>query len=452
MNQNSYPQPALIGAPKTAVDTPVLLVDLDVMEANMARVLATCRKNGVAWRPHCKGHKSPDIARREVAAGAIGVTCAKLGEAEVMAAAGISDILIANQVVGAAKVARLMQLLDKARVVVAVDSVANVEELARAATSVGKTAEVVIEVDVGMQRAGVAPGDPVLVLAKEIAARPGVKLVGLFTWESQATRIADQAEKARVVQSALSKVASTAKACADAGHNGDRELGGRHLSLLCGATRHPNQASGAIFSDVHYREHYHTDLPHGADHPGDRNQPAEPYAHHSRRRTKGHELRHGDAGAAGTACHCGGQAVGRAWQDRACGTERYAAHRRQDRAHMRLLGFDRVPARSDRGRSQGAHRGHLAAARARQAGVGCLTHTSRISGGHSRRTAFGAESAVAFHGSIPLCRADAVILGSTRTISGYRVVVPAGTGAGFPATMPLAVAGPAATIVDPIDG
>jgi D-serine deaminase-like pyridoxal phosphate-dependent protein len=263
MNQNSYPQAALIGAPKTAVDTPALLVDLDVMEANMARVLATCRKNGVAWRPHCKGHKSPDIARREVAAGAIGVTCAKLGEAEVMAAAGISDILIANQVVGATKVARLMQLLDKARVVVAVDSVANVEELARAATSAGKTAEVVIEVDVGMQRAGVAPGDPVLELAKEIAARPGVKLVGLFTWESQATRIADQAEKARVVQSALSKVASTAKACADAGHSmAIVSCGGTGTFPYCAEQQGISeiQAGGAIFSDVHYREHYHTDF------------------------------------------------------------------------------------------------------------------------------------------------------------------------------------------------
>jgi D-serine deaminase-like pyridoxal phosphate-dependent protein len=246
MNQNRYPQAALVGALKTAVDTPALLVDLDVMEANMARVLATCRKNGVAWRPHCKGHKSPDIARREVAAGAIGVTCAKLGEAEVMAAAGISDILI-----------------DKARVVVAVDSVANVEELARAATSAGKTAEVVIEVDVGMQRAGVAPGDPVLELAKEIAARPGVKLVGLFTWESQATRIADQAEKARVVQSALSKVASTAKACADAGHSmAIVSCGGTGTFPYCAEQQGISeiQAGGAIFSDVHYREHYHTDF------------------------------------------------------------------------------------------------------------------------------------------------------------------------------------------------
>jgi D-serine deaminase-like pyridoxal phosphate-dependent protein len=263
MSQNRHPQPALIGAPKATVDTPALLVDLDVMEANMARVLATCRKNGVAWRPHCKGHKSPDIARREVAAGAIGVTCAKLGEAEVMAAAGIRDILIANQVVGATKVERLMALLGKSRVIVAVDSVANVEELARAAAPAGKIAEVVIEVDVGMERAGVAPGGPVLALAKEIAARPGVKLVGLFAWESQATRIADQAEKDRVVQFALAKLATTAKACTDAGHTmGIVSCGGTGTFPYC--AQQPGvteiQVGGAIFSDVHYREHYHTDF------------------------------------------------------------------------------------------------------------------------------------------------------------------------------------------------
>jgi uncharacterized pyridoxal phosphate-containing UPF0001 family protein len=372
MNQNSYPQAALIGAPKTAVDTPALLVELDVMEANMARVLATCRKNGVAWRPHCKGHKSPEIARREIAAGAIGITCAKLGEAEVMAAAGIRDILIANQVVGAAKVERFVRLLDKARVVVAVDSVANVEELAHAAASVGKTAEVVIEVDVGMQRAGVAPGDAVLVLAKEIAARPGVKLVGLFTWESQATRIADQAEKARVVQSALAKVASTAKACADAGHSmAIVSCGGTGTFPYCteqpGVTEIPGRG-GDLQGRALSRALSHG-LRAGADDPRDRDKPAPSHAHHSRRRPQGHELRHGDAGAARTAVHCGGQAVGRAWQDRACRAERHASHRRQDRAHLRLLGFNCVPARSGGGRSQRARRGNLAAARARQADV-----------------------------------------------------------------------------------
>src|SRR5438046_2733407 len=99
---------SLIGQSKSALDTPALLVDLDIMEANIARIVATCRAHGVAWRPHTKAHKTPEIAHMQIAAGAIGITCAKLGEAEVMAAAGTRDILLANQIVGPIKIGRLV--------------------------------------------------------------------------------------------------------------------------------------------------------------------------------------------------------------------------------------------------------------------------------------------------------------------------------------------------------
>src|SRR6478609_10527219 len=112
------------------LDTPVLVVDLDRLESNIAHIARACSDNDVAWRPHFKGHKTLEIARMQLAAGAIGITCAKLGEAEVLAAGGITGILIANQIVGAAKTARLMAL--KADVVVSVDSEANVAELAQA--------------------------------------------------------------------------------------------------------------------------------------------------------------------------------------------------------------------------------------------------------------------------------------------------------------------------------
>ena len=108
--------PAPLGHGKEDLDTPALLVDLDVMEANIAAIAAGCRENGVQWRPHIKGVKTPEIVRMELAAGAIGVTCAKVGEAEVMTEAGVRDILIANQVVGAPKVARVLDLLDRAAV------------------------------------------------------------------------------------------------------------------------------------------------------------------------------------------------------------------------------------------------------------------------------------------------------------------------------------------------
>src|SRR5438132_12761427 len=129
MDTRTNPSAGLMGQPISALDTPALLVDLDVMEANMARIVATCRANGVAWRPHTKAHKTPEIAQMQIAAGAIGVTCAKLGEAEVMAAAGIRDILLANQIVGPIKIGRLVALADRADPIVCVDSIENLTEL-----------------------------------------------------------------------------------------------------------------------------------------------------------------------------------------------------------------------------------------------------------------------------------------------------------------------------------
>src|SRR5205809_6300451 len=163
---------SLIGQHKSALDTPALLVDLDVMEANIARIVATCRAHGVAWRPHTKAHKTPEIAHMQIAAGAIGITCAKLGEAEVMAAAGTRDILIANQIVGPIKIGRLVELADRADPIVCVDSIENLVELDAAFASAGKRLRVAIEVNIGMNRAGVEPGPPVVALAQAMAKRP----------------------------------------------------------------------------------------------------------------------------------------------------------------------------------------------------------------------------------------------------------------------------------------
>ena len=205
------PTRSLIGAPKTAVDTPALLVDLDVMESNIGRVAETCRINGIGWRPHTKGQKTPEIIQKELAAGAIGVTCAKLGEAEVLAAMGIRDILIANQIVGPAKMRRLVDLLVIADPIVGIDSTAHVDELGAALHGAGHTLRVVIEVDIGMHRAGVQPGTPVVALARAIAAQPGLRFVGVMGWESHAVTIAEPSEKARVVTAAIALLTSSAE-------------------------------------------------------------------------------------------------------------------------------------------------------------------------------------------------------------------------------------------------
>src|SRR5688572_21771563 len=137
-----------VGKPVAELDTPALLVDVDAMDRNIAHIAGTLRELGVAWRPHAKGHKCPAIAHRQIAAGAIGVTCAKLSEAEVMAASGIRDILIANQVVGPIKTRRLAALIAStgADVIASVDNPANVRELDDAAAAFGVRPRVLVEI------------------------------------------------------------------------------------------------------------------------------------------------------------------------------------------------------------------------------------------------------------------------------------------------------------------
>lgn len=247
---------------KDDIDTPALLLDLDVLEANIAHVAQSCRANGVNWRPHFKGHKTIEIAKRQLAAGAIGITCAKLGEAEILAAAGVRDILIANQIVGDAKIARLVRLLDMADVIVSVDSIENIAALA--AATHGKRLRVVMEVNTGMNRAGVEPGEPALALAAEIAKHPGLHLVGVMGWEAHATSIADPALKEKTVATAIGLLTATADQCRKAGH--DMRIvscGGTGTFLYC--VKQPGvtevQVGGAVLGDEHYRGHHNVNMP-----------------------------------------------------------------------------------------------------------------------------------------------------------------------------------------------
>lgn len=252
--------------PLDGIDTPALLVDVDVMEANMARIIARCRQAGVGWRPHCKSHKSPDIVRLQIAAGAIGVTCAKLSEAEAMAEAGITDILIANQIAGPLKIARLMALRQQVDVAVAVDGPDNVAALAAAAQTAGMRLRVLIEVDTGTRRAGVLPGAPVVELARIIASHPGLELAGVMTWEGHTTRIRDPAEKRAAIAQAVGDLVRSADLC--------RAAGFPIAIVSCGGTGTfetsagiPGvteiQAGGGIFGDVRYRTIYNVPLDYG---------------------------------------------------------------------------------------------------------------------------------------------------------------------------------------------
>ncbi len=256
-------QSDVIGCPTDDVDTPALLLDLDVMGRNIQKMTNTIlRDAGIHWRPHTKAVKSPALAHKLLDAGAIGVTCAKLGEAEVMAAGGIKDILVCNQVVGARKVTRLANLRKHADVMVNVDSEENVMEIDRAARAHGVTVRVLIEVDVGMHRAGVQPGMPTLALAKKISDCTGLKLAGLETWESHALRLQDPEEKRRAITEALDLFVDTARLIRD------NDIPVKILS--CGGTGtywisafHPGVtevvAGGGVYGDILYKKHFGVD-------------------------------------------------------------------------------------------------------------------------------------------------------------------------------------------------
>lgn len=246
----------LVGRPVSELDTPALLIDLDLLERNIAKMSADMRARGVAWRPHEKGHKCPAITHKELAAGAIGVTCAKLGEAEVMAAAGVRDILVANQVVGPIKARRLAALAAQVDIMVAVDSIENVRELDAAARAHGTHPRALIEVNVGMNRCGTEPGEATVALAREVAACEGLRFAGLMGYEGHCMDIADPVERAAKITDAIQRLTSTATACRDAGLPVEIvSCGGTGTYLtsvaIPGITE--IQAGGGIFGDAFYR-------------------------------------------------------------------------------------------------------------------------------------------------------------------------------------------------------
>jgi D-serine deaminase-like pyridoxal phosphate-dependent protein len=168
------------------IDTPALVVDEERLRRNLALMADLARKHGVNLRPHAKTHKSPIIARMQLEQGAVGLTCAKLGEAEVfIREGGVRDILIAYPIVGAAKITRLLALMDEAHITVVVDSLGAAEALSRAMAEAGRTLDVYLEVNTGMNRAGVAPDESVEI-ARAIAALPGLRLTGVMTFEGHA--------------------------------------------------------------------------------------------------------------------------------------------------------------------------------------------------------------------------------------------------------------------------
>ena len=165
--------------------TPAAVIDLDRVERNIARVQVACDTAGVANRPHIKTHKSPLLARRQIEAGAKGITCQKLGEAEVMADAGIDDILISYNLIGDEKMARLAALQGKANMTVAADNPVVIDGLPKAAAISGRPLSVVIECDTGRKRAGVETPAEAIALARQVAASQGLTFAGFMLYPTE---------------------------------------------------------------------------------------------------------------------------------------------------------------------------------------------------------------------------------------------------------------------------
>ncbi|WNQ12354.1 alanine racemase [Paenibacillus aurantius] len=182
------------------LDTPFVLIDLDLVMGNIASMQAVADQNGIKLRPHAKTHKMPEIARLQMEAGASGVTVAKLGEAEAMIEGGIRNLLIAYPIIGPRKIERLAELLPKAHLTVVVESYDGMKAVSEAGRMAGLTVSVLIEVDSGFNRVGITQEEDVLAIARAIAADPWLKLEGLLTFAGQSYDAGDTEELLRTVK------------------------------------------------------------------------------------------------------------------------------------------------------------------------------------------------------------------------------------------------------------
>lgn len=207
----------LVGLSLEQLDTPQLLIDLDVVDANVRRLQSALGDRPINVRVHFKSLKCSGLARYLAGLGIKNFLCAKLNEAEVLADAGLTDILIANQIVGPLKLRRLTDLARRAQVRVCVDETDNVQQLSRAAREAGTQIGALVEVDIGMQRCGVEPGEPALALARQIHSSPGLRFDGLQGYDGHLQLLADPVEKRSRCEQGLARLLATRRMIEQAG-------------------------------------------------------------------------------------------------------------------------------------------------------------------------------------------------------------------------------------------
>jgi 3-hydroxy-D-aspartate aldolase len=255
------PNEPLIGKPgsRALLDTPALCIDLDAMERNIAAMAEFCRSKSVALRPHAKTHKSVNIAARQIAAGAIGICCATIGEAEVMAAGGVPGVLVTSPQVTPPKIARVIALNLAAAdgVTVVVDHPQNVAELDAAARASGTTLNVLVDFSSGHHRTGAATEDDAIALAQAVEAAGGLRLTGLQAYYGNLQHVADRAARQAKVKRQHAVIAALA---------GRLRAAGLAVPVVTGAGTGTHdvdaeakiftelQAGSYVFMDVEYAE------------------------------------------------------------------------------------------------------------------------------------------------------------------------------------------------------
>jgi D-serine deaminase-like pyridoxal phosphate-dependent protein len=256
----------LVGKPVNDIDTPALVIDMDAMKRNLARMAEFAKKHNIRWRPHAKLHKSATLAKMQVRAGAVGVCVQKTSEAEIMVAGGVTDVYISNEVIAPAKLARVAALAQKlaaqgGRLAIAVDSTEGVIRLAqamteaRSATGVATVIDVFVEIDVGQGRCGVEPGAAAVTLVLEIRKHPALRFAGLQAYHGKAQHMRSAQERRDAIAKAVEAVVLTRKLVEAQGITVDLVTGAGTGSLMLEAASGVYgelQAGSFMFMDADY--------------------------------------------------------------------------------------------------------------------------------------------------------------------------------------------------------
>ncbi len=244
------------GRTRAELPTPALLVDLPAFEANLRTMADHCKKAGCGFRPHAKTHKCPEIARRQVDAGALGVCVATVPEAEAMVGAGIRGVLLTSPILEPGKIARMVALAQRGDVMLSLGHARQAELLNDAAQKADATVNVLIDLDVGDRRTGILPGDPALDLARGIARQKNLRLRGLQAYAGHASHVVGFAQREKVSREAMGRAVATRELLTKAGIKTDILSGGSTGtynidSAIRGVTE--LQVGSYVFMDVDYR-------------------------------------------------------------------------------------------------------------------------------------------------------------------------------------------------------